>query len=105
MTIIKLTKSGKGLQVILGEEAEPGTVLQIPAYNVIKLINGEYSGGFAVFSQLPVKTDPNRFPPSPLYDPLGVAADITKKTGDMFSSKNKKEKDKKKKLNDKKIDW
>jgi hypothetical protein len=87
MTIIKLTGSKKGIQVV----DDDGNVFQTSVNFVLGLINGKAKGDFIMTSRLPYKVAPGRFKPSPLYDPEGLADNNIAKSqttnDDAFSKK------------------
>lgn len=67
MTVLKLSKSGKQLQVI----DDFGNVYGIGVYAVRNLLDGKVANGVTVASRLPDKVSPDRFGVSPLWDPEG----------------------------------
>ena len=110
MTIMRLTKSSRGLQVILDNNAKPGVVYQIPASFVAQLLTGQKNVPFVLMTRLPFFVDPDRYEDSPLYDPDGLAPEAAK-NGTTYESKleldrkTAKKKDAQAAFKDKKIEW
>jgi hypothetical protein len=88
MTVIKLSKSGRGFQVI----ADDGTVYQTSVYIARQLLDGAVNGGWVLLTQFPMKASADRFPKSPIYNPgndvLTTDSDA-KVSEDVFSPKYK----------------
>lgn len=103
MTVIKLTKSGKAVQVITDE----GHVYQTSVNSVTYLLAGKAKGGFITTKRMPWDVAPERFAPSELYDPNGVFAGNAGKTlttaNDALSQKAAESKKVKKLYEDKKV--
>ena len=90
MTVLKLTSSGKGLQVIDDE----GNVFQTSKLYVETLLAGNIKGNFILLNRLPWKAAEDRFKKSPLWEPKTgvtkeglVASDST--TTDVLSVKGR----------------
>ena len=111
MTVMRRSNSGKAIQVILDNNAEPGVVYQIPVHFVQQLLTGTHKYPFTLMTRLPFFVDPEKYKESPLYDPEGLLADNEKKANkykkenDMLDQKERKKRDSKKKITDKKIEW
>lgn len=81
MAIIKLSRSGKALQFIIGdgeEDIAPGTVFQVAAAGVAAACgNGSMNGPFMVLTRLPLPVTNDKYPASPVWNPdKGVAKAI-----------------------------
>ena len=76
MTVIRLTESGKAVQVITDE----GEVFQTSVNSVQFLLMGKAKGNFITTSRMIYNVAPDRFKPSQLYDPKGVFAGNAAKT-------------------------
>lgn len=89
MTVIKLTSSGKGIQII----DDLGNVYQTSKLYVQSLLDGNIKGNFILCNRLVWKASPDRFMKSPLWDPKGEAKLTTGEAGtagtDAFSPKGK----------------
>lgn len=90
VTVIKLTSSGKGIQVIDDE----GNVFQTSKLYVETLLAGNIKGNFILLNRLPWKAAEDRFKKSPLWEPKTgvtkeglVASDST--TTDVLSVKGR----------------
>lgn len=111
MTTLKLSKSGKALQIICDINAGPGVVYQISTSLLYKLLLQQLHGNYLTTTRLPFLSDPQRFKEAELYNPSGVEVERptnwVEKTSnnDIFSKKTKKSLEQKKKTVDKKIDW
>lgn len=68
MTIVKLSKSGKQLQVV----DDFGNVYGIAKVAVLNLLNGSVKQNFSIMTRLPFKVSTSRFGVSPLWDPNGT---------------------------------
>lgn len=68
MTVLKLTKSGKGFQII----DDDGRVYMTSVNSIHFLLGGKAKNGFITTKRLPFGVAKDRFAPSELYDPDGV---------------------------------
>ena len=68
MTVIKLTKSKKAIQII----DDDGRVYVTSVNSILYLLKGFAKGGFITTKRLPFDGAKDRFAPSELYDPEGV---------------------------------
>jgi hypothetical protein len=66
MSVIRRTKSGGALQVVLCEELPAGTVLQVP-WSLVSSLNGTDTSKFLVCAILPIPANPNQFPKSVVF--------------------------------------
>jgi len=93
MTVLKLTGSGKAVQVI----TDNGEVYQTSVNFIQGLLMGKAKGNFITTKRMPFNVAPTRFAPSELYDPEGKfegnAAKTLTTTNDALSVKVKKEKE------------
>lgn len=90
MTVLKLTSSGKGLQVIDDE----GNVFQTSKLYVEMLLRGDIKGNFVLLNRLPWKVAEDRFKKSPLWVPKDYAGkegmiDSSSTTTDVLSGKGR----------------
>jgi hypothetical protein len=103
IAVVKLTKSKKQLQFITDE----GYVFATSVVFLQGLLMGKSKMGFVLLSRLPFNVSPDRFAPSPLYDPDGVfqgeAAKTLTLSTDALSPKAIKAKEVKKGFVDKKV--
>jgi len=105
VTVLKLTKSKKAVQII----TDDGKVYQTSVNSVLFLLNGRSKEGFITTIRLPINASPDRFKPSELYDPNGLfKGDAVKSlepsaSEDVFSPKYKKEMEQKTAYEDKTI--
>jgi len=103
MTVLKLTSSGKAVQIIDDE----GRVYQTSVVFLQGLLMGKAKGNFVTTSRLPFNVAPGRFKPSILYDPEGVfqgdAAKTLSTTNDSISVKTRKDKENKEMFEDKPV--
>lgn len=76
MTVLKIAKNKKTITVITDE----GEQFRTSTAFVQGLINGKSPQGFILLSRLPEMVSPDRFKPSPLWDPDGVYAGNAAKT-------------------------
>jgi len=76
MTILKLTKSKKAVQIIDDE----GHVYITSVNSVLYLLKGLAKGSFITTKRLPFDVAKDRFKPSELYDPDGVFTGNASKT-------------------------
>ena len=68
MTVIKLTQSGKGVQVI----DDFGNVYNTSVNSIHYLLSGQAKGGFITTRRMLNPTAPDRFKPSEIWDPNGI---------------------------------
>ena len=106
MTILKLTKSGKAVQVI----DDDGRVYITSVNFVQGLLMGKSKFGFIKTKRLPFNVSKDRFEPSELYDPDGIYKGNAAKTFEKVTTTNdplsvKSREDKKQKKNYEEIDW
>ena len=103
ITVVKLNKSGKAVQIITDE----GQVYQTSVVFLQGLLMGKAKGNFITTSRLPFNVAPGRFKPSILWDPNGVfkgdAAKTLTTTNDAFSVKETKKNEQKKMFEDIKV--
>lgn len=103
MTVIRLTKSKKAINIIDDEGKSYITSVNSITY----LLNGHAKGDFITTKRLPHNVAPGRFAPSELYDPEGVfqgdAAKSLTTANDAVSIKGRKEKEVKEGFKDKKV--
>jgi len=66
MSVVRRTKSGGALQVVLCEDLPAGTVLQVP-WSLLATLNGADTSKFLVCSILPISANPNQFPKSSVF--------------------------------------
>lgn len=108
MTIIRLTSSGRAIQVVTDE----GYVYQTSTTFLQGLLWGKAKGNFITTNRMPFNVAPDRFKPSELYDPDGkfqgearktLDRNNTTTTNDAISVKTRKEKEVKKGYVDKKV--
>jgi len=78
MTILKINKSGKSVQIITDE----GKVYQTSVVFLQGLLMGKSKCGFITTSRLPFNVAPDRFKPSILWDPQGIFKGDAAKTLD-----------------------
>jgi len=71
MTILKLTSSGKGVQII----DDSGNVYMSSVTYLKSLLAGTSKHPVVFFSRLPFKVSPDKFGVSKLYDPDGLSGD------------------------------
>jgi len=107
MTILKLTSSGKAIQVV----DDFGNVYQTSLNSIHYLLGGKSKGNFITTKRLPFKVAPDRYKPSELWLPDGVdprtyespdGGELTTTT-DAFSVKDRKDKQEVKGYSDKNI--
>ena len=67
MAIIKKSKSGRAIQFILSEEAEPGTVFQLSASLFGRVMSDNINGGFVNLTRMPIPVPANKYPPSQIW--------------------------------------
>lgn len=99
MAVVKLSRSGKQLQVVLSEDLPAGSVLGV-SWQSLKSFIGD--SPFMVLTRLPFGVAPNRFPVSPVFDDgsdLSKFSDkgSSKASEDSFSKRFVKSRDLKKK--------
>jgi len=103
LTVVKLTKSGRAVQIIDDE----GRVYQTSVVFMQGLLMGKAKGNFITTCRLPFNFAPDRFKPSELYDPDGVWDGDNSKTltttNDAVSVKTRMEKEEKRSFVDKKV--
>lgn len=104
MTVLKLTKSGKAIQVV----DDDGRVYVTSVNSLVMLMNGNAKPGFLMMKRLPFNVSPDRFEQSPVYDPDGVfekeGTEKSLNTGnDMFSKKGREQSEQKKAYTDKSV--
>lgn len=103
MTVIKLTKSGKAVQIV----DDDGRIYQTSVNSMMYLLSGKAKGGFITTVRLPFSVAANRFAPSKLYDPNGVfkgdAGKTLTTTNDSLSVKTREAVQVKKVYEDKKV--
>ena len=87
MTIIKLTSSGKAVQVV----TDNGEVYQTSVNFVQGLLMGKCKAGFITTKRMPFNVSPDKFKPSEVYDPQGTFKGNASKTltssNDAYSKK------------------
>ena len=103
MTIIKLTSTGKAVQVITDE----GEVFQTSVNFLMGLLMGKAKAGFITTKRMPFMSAPDRFAPSELYDPgglfIGNSSKTLTSTNDALSVKMREKNEKKKSFQDKMV--
>ena len=108
MTVLKLSKSGKQLQII----DDFGNVYGISVFAARWLLDGKVKFGHSVAQRLPFKVSPERFGVSPLWNPEGSTEvpniSIPPDSGitlnnDAFSYKSLKKEEDNKKYTDKEV--
>jgi len=103
MTVLKLTSSGKAVQII----TDDGYVYQTSVVFLQGLLMGKAKGNFITTCRLPFNVAPDRFKPSALYDPKGLfkgdAAKTLTTTNDSLSIKDRAAKETKKGFEDKAV--
>ena len=103
MTVLKLTKNKKAVQIITDE----GLVYQTSVVFLQGLLMGKARGDFIKTVRLPFNVAPDRFAPSEIWDPNGVfkgdAAKTLTTTNDALSVKTRKQNEVKKGFVDKQV--
>jgi len=105
MTVVKLSKSGKAIQIYTDE----GKVYQTSVVFMQGLMMGKSKGGFITTVRLPFNVAPDRFKPSEVWDPDGVFKGDAAKTLDLNTSNDalsvgvRKNNEQKKVFTDKKV--
>ena len=72
MGVAKLSSSGKQFQFI----ADDGTVYCTSTAYMKSLLYGHMKTNFILFNKFPLKASPDRFKPSPVYDPSGKYKEV-----------------------------
>jgi hypothetical protein len=105
MTVVKLSKSKKAIQII----TDDGKVYQTSVVFMQGLLMGKSKSGFITTVRLPFNVAADRFAPSEVWDPDGIfkgdAAKTLTTTDDALSVKVRKKSEVKKGFVDKKVDW
>jgi len=98
MTVMKMTKSGKAVQVI----DDDGNVFGTSLVAIQNMLSGTIRGNFVLMSRMPYKVNADRFKDSPLYMPPGYIApkDETKNMSDAISVQSRAENKQKKQFED-----
>lgn len=80
--IIRLSKSGKGFQVVDGD----GNVFITSVEYLKRLLDGRYSGPFVLLTRLPNPVAVDRFPASPVWNPVSGTSDSDVQVGQELSA-------------------
>jgi hypothetical protein len=109
VTVLKLTSSGKAIQVV----DDFGNVYQTSVNSIHFLLSGKAKGGFITTNRMPYKVAADRFKPSEVWVPDGVdprtlegpAGSELTASGDAYSKKDREQKKEVKQFEDKKVEW